>query len=194
MKVSKEKLAANRSAIIGAAVTLFQERGIDGVGVSEICTAAGLTHGALYAQFGSKSGLVAEALGATVQASRQRMADRGRGHADPLMAYLDYYLSERHRDDISGGCSFPALGADVARQDTPVGERFAKGFSASVEAIADLLHNVPKNERLGRASAILSLISGAVTASRATRKAQPDASKEILVAARNAVKTLTGIV
>lgn len=47
MKVSKEKLAANRAAIIGAAVNLFQERGIDGVGVSEISDCGSYAWGSL---------------------------------------------------------------------------------------------------------------------------------------------------
>jgi TetR/AcrR family transcriptional repressor of nem operon len=40
----------------------FRTKRIDGVGVADICKAAGLTHGALYGQFGSKQALVAEAL------------------------------------------------------------------------------------------------------------------------------------
>src|SRR5258708_14488391 len=62
MKVTKEKSAENRAALTRTASRLFQERGIDGVGVAEISKAAGLTHGALYAQFPSKQALPAEAL------------------------------------------------------------------------------------------------------------------------------------
>ncbi|MDE5445789.1 TetR family transcriptional regulator [Bradyrhizobium sp. CSA207] len=192
MKVSKAKLAENRAAMIHAAGHLFQERGVDGVGIAEICKEAGLTHGALYAQFGSKNGLLAEALAASLQASRTRMLERGKKHTDPLMAYVDYYLSERHRDDIAGGCSFPALGADVARQDALAGDRFADGFLANVEAIACWLPHVPSEERISRASAILSLMSGAVTASRAVSKVRPELATQILSSARDAVESLTG--
>ena len=61
MKVSKEQVAQNREALIQAAARMFREHGIDGVGVAEICKRAGLTHGALYAQFASKNALAAEA-------------------------------------------------------------------------------------------------------------------------------------
>ena len=54
MKVTKEKSAENRAALVETAARLFRERGIDGVGVAEISKAAGLTHGALYGQFPSK--------------------------------------------------------------------------------------------------------------------------------------------
>ena len=60
VKVTKEKSAENRAALIETAARMFRERGIDGVGVAEISKAAGLTHGALYAQFPSKQALVAE--------------------------------------------------------------------------------------------------------------------------------------
>ena len=36
MKVTKEKAAENRAALVQAAGRLFRERGIDGVGVAEI--------------------------------------------------------------------------------------------------------------------------------------------------------------
>jgi TetR/AcrR family transcriptional repressor of nem operon len=192
MKVSKETLAVHREAMIDAAGRLFQERGIDGVGVAEISKAAGLTHGALYAQFGSKNGLVAEALTASIQAGRIRMFRRGKGHGDPLLAYVDYYLSESHRYDIAGGCPFPALGADVARQGPLIGGCYADGFVASAETIADWLPRVPPEERSKRASAILSLISGAVIASRAVSNARPDVAAQILSSAREAVERLAG--
>jgi TetR/AcrR family transcriptional regulator, transcriptional repressor for nem operon len=191
MKVSKDKLAENRAAMLGAAGRLFRSRGIDGVGVAEICKTAGLTHGALYAQFGSKDGLAREALADGLQASNERMNQRGDGHADPLSAYLDYYLSTQHRDDIAGGCSIAALGADVARQDQAVSEEFAAGVSECVETIATWLTRVPPDERRARALAITSLISGAITASRAILAADAELADRILVSARTAAAHLS---
>src|SRR5260370_24099915 len=56
VKVTKEKSAENRAALIKTAARMFRERGIDGVGVGEISKAAGLTHGALYAQVPVEAG------------------------------------------------------------------------------------------------------------------------------------------
>ena len=58
MKVTKEKSAENRAALVETAARLFRGRGIDGVGIAEISRAAGLTHGALYGQFPSKQALI----------------------------------------------------------------------------------------------------------------------------------------
>ena len=62
MRVSKEKAAENRERILTEAAWLFREHGLSGVGVDALTNAAGLTHGSLYSQFGSKERLAAEAL------------------------------------------------------------------------------------------------------------------------------------
>ena len=41
----------------------MRERGISGAGVDALTEAAGMTHGSLYSQFGSKERLVEEAVG-----------------------------------------------------------------------------------------------------------------------------------
>lgn len=62
MKVSKEQVRENRLRVVETASALFRERGYDGVGVAELMSAAGLTHGGFYKHFGSKADLLAEAM------------------------------------------------------------------------------------------------------------------------------------
>lgn len=62
MKVSKDQVRENRRRIVETASELFRERGFDGVGVAELMSAAGLTHGGFYKHFGSKADLMAEAM------------------------------------------------------------------------------------------------------------------------------------
>ena len=88
MRVSKEKAAANRERILSEAARLFRERGLAGVGVDALADAAGLTHGSLYSQFGSKERLAAEALGhalATSSARMRRGREPGRLHQPVLV-------------------------------------------------------------------------------------------------------------
>ena len=49
-------------AAVETAMTLFHERGYDGVGVAELCAAVGVKPPSLYAAFGSKEGLFERAL------------------------------------------------------------------------------------------------------------------------------------
>ncbi|MEV0643867.1 TetR/AcrR family transcriptional regulator [Phytomonospora sp. NPDC050363] len=51
-----------RESMLAAATVLLYERGLDGVGVSELCKAVGASKETLYRHFGSKEGLVAAVL------------------------------------------------------------------------------------------------------------------------------------
>src|ERR1700676_2125010 len=89
VKVTREKSAENRAALIKTAARMFRERGIDGVGVAEISKGASLTHGALYAQFPSKQALVAEALAHGLARSHASMTAPRTHGAPTLSAHLD---------------------------------------------------------------------------------------------------------
>lgn len=54
--------ARTRDAILAAATELFYERGLDGIGIAELCTATGVSKETLYRHFGSKDGLVESVL------------------------------------------------------------------------------------------------------------------------------------
>jgi AcrR family transcriptional regulator len=47
-----------RAAIVRSATALLYERGIDGIGVAELCTRLGISKETLYRHFGTKDGLV----------------------------------------------------------------------------------------------------------------------------------------
>jgi TetR/AcrR family transcriptional repressor of nem operon len=185
MKVSKEQVAQNRDALIQAAARLFRERGIDGVGVAEICKQAGLTHGALYAQFPSKEALAAEALADGAARANEWMTARLEGREPTLTDHLDSYLSSQHRDDLGGGCAMAASASEIARQPRDVSVAFTDGFSQLVGVIErTLTRSGSAAERRQRALAITAAMIGGVAAARASAKASPALSDDILVAMR----------
>lgn len=193
MKITKEKAAENRAALIRAAGALFRERGIDGVGVAEISKTAGFTHGALYAQFASKEALAAEALTAGMQRASVHMASLVEGASSPLEAQLDYYLSGEHRDDLANGCPMAAASSEIARQAEDISARFSEGLEQMVDAIEATLGEGPlKAGRRQRALAITASMIGGVAIARATAKSSPDLSDEILKAVRRVLGEVGG--
>jgi TetR/AcrR family transcriptional regulator, transcriptional repressor for nem operon len=82
--------------------------------MGEVMKAAGLTHGAFYAHFGSKEELeeAAVAYGQRLSAGRVRhcgATGKGRG------AYPRRYLSARNRENPGDGCTMATLAQEVAR-------------------------------------------------------------------------------
>jgi TetR/AcrR family transcriptional repressor of nem operon len=191
MKVSREKAAENRETLVTAASLLFREQGIDGVGVADISKAAGLTHGALYAQFKSKQALAAEALAQGLrhaEAPLKKAADKG-----GLAACLDLYLSPKHRDNLAGGCAMAASASEIARQDVAVSAEFAGGLdrmAAIIEATLD--RALPPKTRRQRAISITASLIGSIAASRAVAKFDPRLATEITADARH-ILGITGL-
>ena len=188
MKVTKEKAAQNRATLVQAAGRLFRERGIDGVGVAEICQAAGLTHGALYAQFPSK-----EALAAGLDRSYAYMT-AGKDEQPPgLTEYLDLYLSRRLRDNLAGGCPMAASASEIARQDESISARFSEGFERTVETIQEALGPSESSATARqRALAIVAAMIGGIAVSRAVLKVHPRLGDQILKAVREVLGEVGG--
>jgi len=193
LKVTKEKAAENRAALVEAAARLFRERGIDGVGVAEISKKAGLTHGALYAQFPSKEALAAEAFASAFKGGLEQITADRDGRSITLTDCLDWYLSADHRDNLATGCPMSASASEVGRQDKVVSDRFTEGFEQLVALMERGLGASPvKTENRERALAMMAAMIGGVAASRAVAKADPKLSNQILQAVRRTVGELGG--
>jgi len=193
MKVSKEKVAENRAALVRTAAILIRERGIDGVGVAEISKKAGLTHGALYAQFPSKEALTAEAFASASQEGFEEITADRSGRPPTLTDFLDSYLSTGHRDNLATGCPMAASASEIARQDKVVCESFKEGFERIVAVIESRLGTPGVTaEKHQRALAVMAAIMGGVAASRAVAKVDSRLSSEILRAVRRMVGEVGG--
>jgi len=173
MRVSKEKAAQNRQDILTAAARLFRERGVSATGVDAITEDAGLTHGAVYSQFGSKEAIAAEAIRLALQGSRrlwQRVAER-KGEEKAFAAIVAAYLSREHRDSPGQGCVAAALGADVARQPQSVREAFTEEFKDALAFLAEVMPGDDPSRRYGDAIAAFASMAGALILARAVSDA-----------------------
>ncbi|WP_417833448.1 TetR/AcrR family transcriptional regulator [Thalassospira xiamenensis] len=181
MKVSRERMAENRTRILDAASRLFRDKGFDAVTVSEVMKAAGLTHGGFYGHFSSKDDLITQTLAHVLAADEGAGADLG--------AYVAAYLSPRHRDNAAGGCPTAGLAADVRHQLPAARTAMTDGFRAQIDRIYNAL---PDGDEAGRRrTAIGSWVSmvGAVILARAID--DPEFSNEVLEQTRDWIKAGT---
>jgi TetR/AcrR family transcriptional repressor of nem operon len=186
MKVSRAQAAENRERILDVATRLFRERGIDGIGVSDLMQAAGLTHGGFYGHFESKEDLVAQACARAVSRMRQNwtnVVDQATG--DPLEALAATYLTPKHRDGAGRGCPMAALGPEIARQGPTVRRAFTDELRPFLDYLSRVVQGSSNNLRRQKALAAYAGLVGALVVSRAVD--DPDLSNEILSAVATAM-------
>ncbi|WP_433309246.1 TetR/AcrR family transcriptional regulator [Micromonospora sp. CA-269861] len=100
--------ARTRATILEAATLLLYERGLDGVGVAELCSSVGVSKETLYRHFGTKDGLVREVLEARSERVSRWLADAvsaaGDDPAAQLTAVFDA-LQQWYYDPVFRGCA-----------------------------------------------------------------------------------------
>jgi TetR/AcrR family transcriptional repressor of nem operon len=125
-----------RTRIVESARRLFNRNGFESVSVDRIMAAAGLTRGAFYTYFESKSDLYAEVLGCFFTDPNWKSRWEGvrvdvrSPDAGPQIVRA--YLSRQHFDDVENSCPMVALPGDVARSDDRVKAAFETVFKAMV--------------------------------------------------------------
>ncbi len=171
MRLTKTQRAENHDRIVRVAARLFREKGVDGVGIDEIMAEAGLTHGAFYGHFPSKTALVGEASAYAMDESglKRLEADIPPGSRKSFPELASRYLSTGHRDDRGQGCALAALATDIGRQDPAVQKVFAQTLEARFQELAERL---PGDRETARRDAILNYATmvGALVMARAAGK------------------------
>ncbi len=180
MKVTKEKGQENRAAVLQAASSIMRAAGVAQAGTSEIAAKAGLTHGAIYRHFPSKSALAAAVVTFDFGRITDLLAQDGMSYAQ----YVQTYLSAQHRDYFPWGCPIGALAGEIGRLDNDVQTAFAAGLQKNIDALARLIGGP---DAQGKAMADLAAMAGALAMARAVKGVNPKLSDEIL---KNAQSTL----
>ncbi|KGA32373.1 TetR/AcrR family transcriptional regulator [Pectobacterium odoriferum] len=187
-RVSKQQMERNREEIIQVSSQLFRERGLNGVSVSDLMAAAGLTHGGFYGHFASKDELAAIASRKAFEDSGSRWQEISqRPDQHGLQTIVEHYLSSTHRDGAKNGCAITALASDIAREseDKPVREVYLSGVRAMLDRLESLSTIEDKEQRRLHTLAQFALLSGALTLARAT--AGDPLSDDFLIAAKKAL-------
>jgi TetR/AcrR family transcriptional repressor of nem operon len=171
MRDPVKETAAKHERIVKEASRLFRERGFEDVSVGEVMKAAGLTHGAFYAHFGSKEELQAAAVayGQRVSLGRVQRSKSNKSKG----SYADRYLSRWHRDNPGDGCTMAALAQEVARSKPEVKAALEQGLEEIISA-----RDGDRKEAIFREAAMI----GGVVLARAVQ--DPRVSDEILESVR----------
>jgi TetR/AcrR family transcriptional repressor of nem operon len=128
-----------RERIVEHARRLFNRNGFHRVSIDSIMAEVGLTRGAFYAYFESKSDLYTEVLSCffTDPNWKNRWEgeeiDFAKSPVGPQI--IRAYLSRRHFEDVENSCPMVALPNDVARSDDKVRAAFEVVFKAMVNLL-----------------------------------------------------------
>jgi len=176
MRYPAQETAQKHERILEEAMRLFRQRGFEAVGLREVMEASGLTRGPFYNHFASKEALMAEVIDGGMLKTVEQI-EGSEGSAAGKAAYLDAYLSPRHRDNPGKGCFMAALACDV-RQTPEVQKAFTPRLMQIVNKLAARFPWRSRRSARGDAIRALSSMVGAMILARAVD--DEGFSKEIL--------------
>jgi TetR/AcrR family transcriptional regulator, transcriptional repressor for nem operon len=158
-----------RASILSAAGKGFRRKGFGGIGVDGLAKEAGVTSGAFYGHFPSKSDAFAAAAVAGLVELREGIEEVRRTAGGAwLERFIDFYLTVRRTCEPGESCALQSLTPDVARADAGTKAAYEAELLNVVEAFASGLPDGTLMARRKQAWAMLSLLSGGVTLARST--------------------------
>lgn len=154
--------ARTRAMILKRATALFYERGLDSVGVAEVCAAAGISKETLYRHFGSKDGLVQAVLDArsdkTTDWLCHAVAAAGDDPADQLMAVFDA-LAAWYAEPSFRGCAI--VNAAAQQHAGPAGPIAARHLNRYLALLTDIAARARAADPATLGRQLLILLEGA---------------------------------
>lgn len=145
-----DALESTREKLLAAATAVFSERGYDGAGVQEIARRAGLTTGAIYANFPGKAALLFEAIGARSADELDDLLRPVRAHlsAGELLAELGSHLLDEPRPgDRQAGLLIEAFVA--ARRDDDLAGLVRRLIDERVTSIGTIVERAQAEGSVG---------------------------------------------
>jgi TetR/AcrR family transcriptional regulator, transcriptional repressor for nem operon len=185
MRYSSDHKARTRERLLTEAAAAIRSEGLDAVSVSSVMGRAGLTNGGFYAHFANRDDMLAAAIAEAFTDRRGQMRDR-LGDLPPeeaLRAFVRFYLSPRHADNVESGCPIPTLAGQAHRQAEPVRAALMAGADALIAIMAGWLDQVGNDPEL--APSLIAQMVGAVALARAMPDDQ--AREEFLAGNRDSI-------
>jgi AcrR family transcriptional regulator len=175
MRYSAEHKRQTRMKVIAAAGQVFRKEGYGGAGIDALTKAAGVTNGAFYGHFKTKS----EAFHVAVRTGMEEllqgiMALKTEQAGGWLKAFVSYYLGYKRTCDLGDSCALPTLSADVMRADDVTRLAYTEQLECLVaEIAAGLPEDAPRGATSAspedRALILLALLTGGAMLARAVK-------------------------
>ncbi|OYU30618.1 MAG: TetR family transcriptional regulator [Comamonadaceae bacterium PBBC2] len=157
MRYSPDHKQGARARLVDTTGAHVKKNGFAATGVDGLMAAAGLTSGAFYSHFRSKSELLEAIIGNELQRSIALFSSPVL--EDSLLA-VEGYLSQAHVDHPEAGCAVPALAAEIARSGLSTQQVFEDGMLG----LKDQIQNLVQDE--SKAWSIMAQLVGAVMIAR----------------------------
>jgi AcrR family transcriptional regulator len=170
MRYKPEHRQESHARILEAVGRGFRSRGFAGIGVDGLAKEAGLTSGAFYGHFPSKSEAFRAALRAGVEELHLGIKSFQTKHGDDwVKPFVTFYLGAKRTCKLAETCALPTMSPEIERSDGKTRSLYDGEMLALATTIADGFTRVPKSERMDRAWAFLALLAGGLTLSRAIK-------------------------
>jgi AcrR family transcriptional regulator len=158
----------SRARILAAVGRGFRRHGLGGIGVDGLAKQAGVTSGAFYSHFDSKSAAFEAAALAGLSELCDGIAGFQRDHgAKWIEAFIDFYLGFVRTCTLENACALPTLTPEVVRAEPAVRAGYEAELVRVVRQVALGLPQATSAAREAQAWALLALLSGGVTLTRA---------------------------
>jgi TetR/AcrR family transcriptional regulator, transcriptional repressor for nem operon len=185
MRYAADQKTNTRARIVDAVGRGFRARGYGGIGVDGLAKEAGVTSGAFYGHFPSKQDAFQEAVLVGLDDLAEAIVKLRGEHGNGWRAvFIDYYLGHKRICELDTSCALQSLTPDVQRSSPAMKSAFERRASKVALAVADGLPGETEVQRLGKAWALLSILTGAVTLARSV--ADEEVATAIAQSARSA--------
>lgn len=163
-----EQKLLTRQRILEAAGRGFRRGGFGGVGVDGLAKDAGVTSGAFYVHFGTKTEAFKEAVTQGLRELKEGVLHYQLTHGrDWWPEFVRFYLGLKRTCDLSDSCALQSLSPEVARADGALRE----DFEAGLRSVARVIVSGPASPHVPRtvesACTALATLVGTVTLARA---------------------------
>jgi nuclear transport factor 2 (NTF2) superfamily protein len=191
MEKPRKKSPETRTRIVHGAGRGFRAHGFGGAGVDALAQEAGVTSGAFYGHFGSKSEVFREALVVGLEDLRAGIESfRESAGKNWRERFIDFYLGERRTGDLEESCALQSLSVDAAREGEDSRASYEAEWLRVRDAAAAGFPQKSEEARRDNATALLALLSGGVSIARAVRR--PEVSDAIARSIRQAAVVIGG--